>query len=454
MARKRRILAAALSLYTALLLGGCQFSMTVDTLLSPPRLTEQQEQIYQALQTATGNNISLKYPKSGERLSAFTVEDLDADGENEAIVFYEVSMASAEENPLRFCLLDCENGVWRAITDYTTPGAAVECVIVSQLGSNDRTNLIIGYSMVNGGGYAVEVFHYGEDTLERTLTVPYTKMDINDLNGDGTNELLVVNAATLSAAASAAVYALDENGSYYQSRISLNGLYSDISRIVYGRLPYSDPSAGTSTLRCARGIYIDGVSGATTVQTEVLLYENQQLIPVYADSAERFPGSTRSSVCPTFDIDNDGEAEIPVQTVFYGYSEAADSERIAMTNWYVCRNGTLMREYSSYYSANDGYAFLLPSRWEKAVTVVQEFGTIVFYVLDTEQTSAEGRPVVKQPLLRLAVVSDAVESNALQQEGYLLLRQQNGNNYLAKIEQTDRTLLLTQSELLFAMRYL
>ncbi len=453
MAHKRRLLAAALSLHTALLFSGCQFSMTVDTLLSPPRLTAQQEQIYQALQTATGNNISLKYPKSGERLSAFTVEDLDADGENEAIVFYEVNMASAEENPLRFCLLDCENGVWRAITDYTTPGAAVECVIVSQLGSNERTNLIIGYSMVDGGGYAVEVFHYGEDTLERTLSVPYTRMDINDLNGDSTNELLTVNAATLSAVASAAVYALDENGSYYQSQVSLNGLYSDISRIVYGRLPYGNP-LGTGTLRNANGIYIDGVSGATTVQTEVLLYENQQLVAVYADSAERFPGSTRNSACPTFDIDNDGEAEIPVQTVFYGYSEAADSEKIAMTNWYVCRNGTLMREYSSYYSANDGYAFLLPSRWEKKVTVVQEHETIAFYVLDTEQTSEAGRPVVKQPLLRLAVVSDAVESNALQQEGYLLLRRQSGNDYLAKIEQTERTLSLTESELLFAMRYL
>ena len=209
---------------TTLLLSGCQFSLTVDTLLSPPRLTAQQEQIYQALQAAAGNNISLKYPKSGERLSAFTVEDLDADGETEAIVFYEVGMASAEENPLRFCLLDCENGVWRAVTDYTTPGAAVECVIVSALGSNERTNLIIGYSMVDGGGYAAEIFHYADGTLERTLSVPYTKMDISDLNGDGNHEFLTVNAATLSSPAMATVYALDETGSYYQSQAVLNGV--------------------------------------------------------------------------------------------------------------------------------------------------------------------------------------------------------------------------------------
>lgn len=429
-----------------LLLSGCQFSLTVDTLLSPPRLTAQQEQIYQALQTAAGNNISLKYPKSGERLSAFTVEDLDADGENEAIVFYEVGMASAEENPLRFCLLDCENGVWRAVTDYTTPGAAVECVIVSALGSNERTNLIIGYSMVDGGGYAAEIFHYADGTLERTLSVPYTKMDISDLNGDGNHEFLTVNAATLSSPAVATVYALDETGNYYQSQAALNGLYWDISRVVYGALP----SHGKSTA----AIYIDGVSGATTIQTEILSYHDKQLSVLYADNAERFPNSTRNSACPTMDIDHDGEAEIPVQTVFYGYANAAESERIAMTNWYVCRSGMLMREYSSYYSANDGYAFLLPSRWERKVTVVQEYDTVVFYVLDTEAASEDGSPVVKQPLLHLAVVSDAVEAQSLQQEGYLLLRCQKGNYYLAKTEQTDRTLSLTRSELLFAMRYL
>lgn len=450
--RKLRLTALAASM--AVLLGGCQFSVTVDTLLSPPRLTAQQEQIYQALQAAVSETISLKYPKSGERLSAFTVEDLDADGEEEAIVFYELDMTSAEENPLRFCLLDCQDGVWRAVTDYTTPGAAVECVIVSALGSNERTNLIIGYSMVDGGGYAAEVFHYADGTLERTLSVPYSKMDISDLNGDGKTEFLVVNAATLSSAATATVYALDETGSYYQSQAALNGLYSDISRIVYGTLPYEDAAAPFSDLQTANAIYIDGVSGATTVQTEILMYKERQLSVLYADSAERFPNSTRNSACPTIDIDHDGEAEIPVQTVFYGYADAADSERIAMTNWYVCRSGMLMREYSSYYSANDGYAFLLPARWEKQVTVVQEYDTIVFYVLDTEAVSEDGRPVVKEPLLHLAVVSDAVEAQSLQQEGYLLLRCQNGNYYLAKTEQTHRTLSLTRSELLFAMRYL
>lgn len=446
----KKLFCTAVTICMALLMTGCGFSAGVETLLAPPRLTVQQEQIYQALQASAGTNISLKYPKSGERLSAFTVEDLDDDGEKEAIVFYEVGIASAEENPLRICLLDCQEGKWRAVADYTTPGASVECVIVSKLGDNQRVNLIIGYSMVNGGGKTAEVFHDEGGGLKRTLSVPYTKMDICDLNCDDAQEFLVVNAASLSAPATAAVYALDENGSYYQSQITLSGLFTDISSVVYGNLPLSDPVAS----RSGRAVYIDGVSGATTVQTEILTYHDRMLASQYADSAERFPNTTRNAGCLTRDIDHDGEAEIPVQTVFYGYANAEDSERIAMTNWYVCRNGMLMREYSSYYSINDGYAFLLPSRWEKQVTVVQENDAVVFYVLDQEATSENGRPVVKQPLLYLTVVSDWVEAQSLQQEEYLLLRQQNGNYYLAKLAKTDRILSLTQSELLFAMRYL
>ena len=67
-------------------LPACNFTASVETLLSPPRLTAEQEQIYQALMKNTGSSVSLKYPKRGEHLSAFTVVDLDGDKMDEAIV--------------------------------------------------------------------------------------------------------------------------------------------------------------------------------------------------------------------------------------------------------------------------------------------------------------------------------------------------------------------------------
>ena len=104
---KLKLIAGCLSLgMLTAQLPGCSFSASVESMLSPPRLTVEQEQIYRALQISAGSQISLKYPKSGERLSAFIMEDLDGDGSDEAVVFYEVSRNAAEEIPLRICLLD------------------------------------------------------------------------------------------------------------------------------------------------------------------------------------------------------------------------------------------------------------------------------------------------------------------------------------------------------------
>ena len=62
---------------------------SVEELLSPPRLDEEQTAIYEALRTAAGGSVSLKYPKSGQYRSAFVVENIDDEPTNEAIVFYE-----------------------------------------------------------------------------------------------------------------------------------------------------------------------------------------------------------------------------------------------------------------------------------------------------------------------------------------------------------------------------
>ena len=53
----------------AVFLTGCTFATSIDNLLSPPKLSVEQEQIYNALTDAEGTAISLKYPKSGKFLS-------------------------------------------------------------------------------------------------------------------------------------------------------------------------------------------------------------------------------------------------------------------------------------------------------------------------------------------------------------------------------------------------
>ena len=80
-----------------LLLTGCSLNTSIDALLTPPKLSTQQEQIYTALKNFTGPNISLKYPRAGDYLSAFIVDDIDNDSEEEAIVFYKKNTIKTED---------------------------------------------------------------------------------------------------------------------------------------------------------------------------------------------------------------------------------------------------------------------------------------------------------------------------------------------------------------------
>ncbi|MEG0664240.1 MAG: hypothetical protein RR483_03990 [Clostridia bacterium] len=91
-----------------------QEMFNLDELMHPPKMGEEQAQIYEALTAVVGTNITLRYPKSGENRSAFTMEDLDGDFQSEGIVLYEDSSRS---NVIRINILKKTNNKWISVYD-------------------------------------------------------------------------------------------------------------------------------------------------------------------------------------------------------------------------------------------------------------------------------------------------------------------------------------------------
>lgn len=425
---KARLLGAVTA--AVMLLSGCTFSTSIDGLLSPPKLSLEQEQIYDALRRAAGSSISLKYPKTGGYLSAFIVSDIDGDGEDEALVFYEKNLLRNEENALRLNVLDQIEGSWRSVYDLAAGGAEVEEVMISRLGSNSRTNIIVGYSMVNQGERVLSVYDYRQGELTETLNSSYSLADVCDLDRNGENELLIVCGQALSQSARAMTYVLSQDGSYYESRVELNEAFTDFANLLYGNTAEGIPC-----------VWLDGITGPSTVQTQVLTLENGVLTLLYSDKDSGIR-TVRQSGYLTCDLDGDGVAEIPVNTLFPGYTDATESEQIPMTSWYECRGGRLMRKCSGYYSPARQFAFVLPRRWERKVTVKQDAlaEELVFYRLGR---SLEDSTV---PLLRLCVTDNADTAQDRLDNGYILLCSKNGLRYLAQLPDTGDELALTVSE--------
>ena len=430
--------AAAVS--AAVLLTGCSFGSDIDGLMAPPKLSVEQEQIYKALTDATGTSISLKYPTSGKYLSAFIVEDIDGDGGNEAVVFYEKTGLTVEENILRINILDRTNGKWRSVCDTPAEGANIEKIIISRLGTNDKINLIIGTTLINRSEKNAAIYNYSSDgSIVKTFSKSCSFIDVTDLDGDKENEFLMLTGSSGDSPAAAEAYKLDTQGTYHQYSVSLSGSFTEFDKTKYGNFG-SDGKA----------LYIDAVSGTGYIQTDVIYMDGKGLHKVF-ETPEESLSTVRPSGCSCADIDGDGTIEIPVQELSPGYEDVSVSEQMNITEWmYIDGENTLKKKYSSYYSIADGYIFLFPEKWRDRITVKRDAvnDEIVFCSYTNGQVGRE--------LMRLYCATDSPSEEDRLANGYSLLRTKGETVFLACIpeyeEPYDDNLALTSAELTLGFR--
>lgn len=405
--------AAALSI---VLLSGCTFGTSIDTLMAPPKLSLEQEQIYNALTDAAGSSISLKYPKSGKYLSAFIVEDIDGDGGREAVVFYEKNSLAAPENTLRINILDSENGKWRSVYDTPADGSEIERVMISRLGENQRINLIIGSSLINRSEKTATIYSYSDGKLERTFSDSYSFIDVTDLDRDENNEFLLLKGSANGNPAAAEAYKLDGEGKYHRYRIELSGGFTEFDSVGYGEFNEEHT-----------GLYIDAVSAAGFIQTDIICMNENGLNKIFSDPEES-AATLRPSGCSSYDVDSDGVIEIPMQKVASGYEDAAEGEQLRLTEWMTVReSGKLKSKYISYYSIGDGYAFIFPEKWRNKVTVRRDAinDEIVFCAYSGGEMGRE--------LMRIYCADDEASAKDRLSTGYMLLRTKGESAYLAYI---------------------
>ena len=388
--RRRRWLPAAFCLLCCLLFSGCTPGATVDSLLKPPSLSEEQQQIYLALQDAVGSGITLQYPRAGANLSAFTVVDLDGDGEDEALVFYKKTNLAAVENGLRLSVLDQVKGKWMSVCDRPADGQ-----------------------------------------VEQLCTAAYTMFDVADLDGDQAQELLVLGKLTENASSSAAMYRLQDGSIKDNGKLDLRTGFTDFSQVLYGTL-----SDGTT------GIYIDGATGPSSLQTEILHVQSDTLAYVLADG-DTVAKTNRSVGYLSMDLDGDGVVEIPVQEPFPGYAADA-SEQVRLTRWLSVSGEQLTEKERGYFSLNDGCVFLLPLSWYDTVTAVNDTltGDIVFCRYDGEINDH------MTELLRYSVAQDTESQEERETEGYRLLHTRGKASYYMKPAETDDSLAQPWQELM------
>ncbi|MCC8130273.1 MAG: hypothetical protein LIO72_00725 [Ruminococcus sp.] len=427
----KRIILIVLS---CLMLTGCEaFTFSVDELLSAPSISDDQAALKQALYDNVGHSVTLAYPQSGEYRSAFVIADLDGDDNDEALVFYTSSSATASgtgEN-VRVAVFDKdESGDWHAMYEVAGGGSSVDTVIVTDYG--DVTDIVIGYGTSVHDESTVSIYRYENGILRSTYDGWYTTMISADIDLCGTDEIVLFKKS--GTVVSVGVIKSSDGLSYVTSERTLTSSVSAISNYTSGLL-YGETGA----------LFIDVTDEDGYLLTEVVYLEGDTLTCLSSVDSELLWVTERTGGYLSMDYDNDGIVEIPTLGLFSGYSAGSGAEY--MVNWlsYSQDENAFTTESSAYYSLSDSYIFKLPSRWTNFVSVIRDSDTGEITFVEYDRTADSLSDMTK--LLSIISVSSRNAQTYLD-DGYTLVTESGSISYLyKKLADDDEPLLLTPDEI-------
>lgn len=362
---KRKITALITACF---LLCGCSAGASVENLLTPPRLLDEQDEIYDELIKSVGQNVKLKYPRSGDYRSAFVLYNIDSEPGEEALVFYESKNSAAGEGSLRMKILDKIDNKWTAVYDLACEGSEVESVSFARLGQRGAADMIICYTLMNQSEKSFSVIRYADKTPVTLYSSAYSALDVYDLNGDGKDELIAVISDKVSNSSTAAMFTNGENGFEKLAETQLYSGAADYIRVTEGNLDQN-----------TRAVFLDYSKGGGVSGTDVLYCVGSRLF--CPDSSGSNPqNSIISRLVNDYmgeiycnDVDRDGLTEIPATSPLPGYEALPRSEQLCAVAWYTIKDGDYDAKYYSYYSGKYRFALLFPGRWQGVVSAVPDF---------------------------------------------------------------------------------
>lgn len=366
-----------------LLLSACSsFQFNLTDLMQAPKLSEDQAEIYEALTDAVGvSDVQLKYPKSGAYRSAFVMFDLDADGEKEALVFY--NMPSWGGN-VRIMILDHQQEKWVSVYDAVGEGTDITEVDFRILTSSGRYCLMIGWEQGTSENTNISVYDYTGGQLRVLFESEYSQMLIEDIDQDGVQEILLgVFKASAKMGSIRLINDTDE-GLQPVSRVVMDNTITKFLGIDIGFLS-EDQTA----------VFVDAYTSSTQIVTEVMVYtEEGRLVPLSGHAGDLDRLLVRELPVRCEDIDGDGILEIPVSLNEYNEEEREDDNRKNMIQYVRLSNPEALEMlkvetaseqerqesvlfsfapvWTGFLNPDYGFRFQFPDEWVNQVDVLKE----------------------------------------------------------------------------------
>ena len=354
--RALRAAAAMMILLSAAILSACSFySFSVDSLIRPPKLTGENALIEQAFEKAVNAEVLLISPIAGDYRTAFVPFDVDADGEDETLVFY---AKKESPNEAHLHLLKYDGETWRSAGDITGNGSEVYSVAFYNFDQQASYEVAVCWTVSDTRRNKTLSLYKLEDVGEAPEMIPLSVIQlydylILDFDSDGQPELMYLmdNSSDPEQPFKVSMIKMDKSDEAFHFICELS-LHQSVSLPV--QMCY-DVRVQRYTL------YIDCLNTDGSYMTEIIYYdtENEVFSRMQNEAqAELSELTVRNTQVYCSDIDNDRLIEVPLQKEWIGstvlYPEAENALPMYITEFHKRRDRELIPLASSYFYAPDG----------------------------------------------------------------------------------------------------
>ncbi len=370
----KKFVIGILCLILSIALCGCDF-FTSDTseLLSPPALSDDFKNISDAIDNSVSTDYVMEYPQSGEYRSAVVQQDIDGDGNNEAIAFY--STKDGETEIMNINIISKDNKNWKSVAVQNIIAAGVHRVEFCDLDQDGANEILVGWQVYATSEMQLAVYSFKDGTLSQRMLNRYSHFVVCDIDENKTDDILIIDVDTKKQQNTASLYGFSKEGVVQLGKCSLDSKVQS-----FGHPIISELSSGKAA------VYIDSVKGIGAI-TEVLIFEKGKLLnPLYNGELLETAKTLRAANLSTQDFNGDGVLEIPVQLGVPSVTESKAAEKLYLTNWCSFNGELLTTQTTSMVNLIDGYYYNLPSKWVGNIAILKDTDNRIreIYSYDTE----------------------------------------------------------------------
>lgn len=171
-------------------LTGCNWRVSPEELLEPPKLFEEDERISSMLEESLSEDAKLENISSDQGLSAVKKSDIDGDGKNEVLVFY----SKEQEGSLHMSVFEESGGSYEVVLEEEVPGRLFEEMMLADVTGDGLKELVINTSdkRYQAGRYKMSIYSYRKDP-NKLFEIDYSKYVIYDLDKNGSSDIIILN---------------------------------------------------------------------------------------------------------------------------------------------------------------------------------------------------------------------------------------------------------------------